>query len=170
MIVYQESYDVHRTLERRLFLNGKTYVEINPYSEEGGTDFEDEKNSLGLQLCRDYRHYPETPPDFFDEAGMGLRYGMVINWVTFLYGGCPVEWVVQELYEMEQNWLVREGAKPLSPAQEIPELPNVCYRVSYHHDGLVEETYFHPYRKLGSWIPGVAEFISAQSDTTDRKK
>lgn len=149
MIIYQECYDVHNTLERRLFLNGKTYVEINPYSEEKRTYLDDKTNDLISQLCRDYSHYPETPPDFFDEAGMGLRYGMVINWAMFLYGGCSLSWATKELYELEQKWLVRENAKPLNPPCEIPEMPDVRYRIAYHHDGMEEETYYRPYEEQG---------------------
>lgn len=144
MIVYQESYDVHNTLERRLFLNGKTYVELCPYSEEKHDHIDDEENGLISQLCRDYAHYPEDPDDFFDETGMGLRYGMVIDTVVFLYGGASA-FYVKELYELEQRWLVREGATPLSPPCEIPEMRDVRYRIAYHHDGMEEETYYRPY-------------------------
>ena len=147
MIVYQESYDVHNTLERRLFLNGKTYVELCPYSEEKHDHIDDEENDLISQLCRDYRHYPETP-DFVDDSGMGLRYGYVINWAGFLYGGCSIAWATKELYELEQKRLVREGAKPLTPPCEIPEMRDVRYRIAYHHDGMEEETYYRPYEEL----------------------
>ena len=145
MIIYQESYDVHNTLERRLFLNGKTYVEINPYSEEKRTHLDDETNDLVSQLCRDYGHYPENPEDFFDESGFGLRYGMVIDAVMFLYGGRSAACATKELYELEQKWLVREGAEPLNPPCEIPEMSDVRYRIAYHHDGMKEETYYRPY-------------------------
>ena len=148
MIVYQESYDVHNNLERRLFLNGKTYVEINPYSEEKKCHLDDKENDLVNQLYRDYRHYPETPPDFYDDSGMGLRYGMIINWVYFLYGGAGPGWAVKELYALEQEWLVGEGAKPLNPPCEVPEMRDVRRRIAWHHDGMEEETYYRPYEEI----------------------
>lgn len=142
MVVFQESINLYGTLERRLLLNGKTYVQLCYYSaEEKGFAFRDE-DDLCRQLSRDYRHYPEDIENgIWDDSGLGLRYGYIINEVAFLEGGTSVDWNVKNLYDWSLN-MVADGAVPATPVITILPLDDTLYRLSWHHDGSCDETVF----------------------------
>lgn len=148
MVVYQESYDLHNTFERRLFLNGKTYVQLSFYSEQEKQFIDRDEDDLIRQLCIDYRHYPEDIENgIWDCTGMGLQYGYVFDQAVFLYGGTSPDWVVKTLYDLSLD-MAANGAVPATPIITIPPLADTVYQRSWHHDGTSDEILFFDDKKF----------------------